>query len=125
MAQVGSWPGVRSTSAECGLGVGLSVDARQVVHLHADGTAELFLTWPVIGRLSKALRDCGRVQMEPGGDWVRMRLESDSDVALLISLASVAIKAITSPTAADGRPRAYRRRPVSGSRAECRVTCRP
>lgn len=93
LARVVSWPGVRRGRAACGLGTALNVDGRQLAHLHADGFAELRLTWPVIGRLRRPLLECGRVQMAPGGDWISVRLDSDSDVDLFTSLASVAIKA--------------------------------
>jgi hypothetical protein len=95
MARVASWPGVRRGRAACGLGTALNVGGRQLVHLHADGFAELRLTWPVIGRLRRPLLECGRVQIAPGGDWIRVRLDTDSDVDLFTSLASVAIKANT------------------------------
>ena len=93
MAGVAAWPGVRRGRAACGLGTALNVDGRQLVHLHTDGVAEVRLTWPVIGRLRRVLLESGRVQMAPGGDWVRIRLDGDCDVDLFTSLASVAIKA--------------------------------
>ncbi|MCO5968684.1 luciferase domain-containing protein [Actinoallomurus soli] len=96
MAQVASWPGVRRGRAACGLGTALKIDGRQLAHVHADGCAELRLTWPVIGRLRRPLLESGRVQLAPGGDWIRVRLDSDGDVDLFTSLASVAIKANTS-----------------------------
>ncbi|WP_345355342.1 luciferase family protein [Actinoallomurus liliacearum] len=96
MARVASWPGVRSGRAACGLGTALKVGGRQLAHVHADGCAELRLTWPVIGRLRRPLLESGRVQLAPGGDWIRVRLDTDGDVDLFASLASVAIKANTS-----------------------------
>ncbi|GAB3987727.1 hypothetical protein GCM10029978_107650 [Actinoallomurus acanthiterrae] len=95
MARVAAWPGVRSGRAACGLGTALNVGGRQLAHLHADGAAELRLTWPVIGRLRRPLLESGRVQMAPGGDWIRVQIDGDSDVDLFVSLASVAIKANT------------------------------
>jgi Family of unknown function (DUF5519) len=93
LSRVAAWPGVRRGRAACGDGTALDVSGRQVVHLHADGVAEVRLTWPVIGRLRRPLLESGRVQMVPGGDWVRLRLDTEGDVDLFASLTSVAIKA--------------------------------
>ncbi|MCW2889474.1 MAG: hypothetical protein QOE54_435 [Streptosporangiaceae bacterium] len=93
IAQVTSWSSVSAGRAECGMGVGLSVNTRQIVHLHSQGGAHVRLTRPVILRMEDALLHSGRVEMEPSEDWVSVRLDSDSDVALLLSLVSVAIKA--------------------------------
>lgn len=102
--QLDAWPAVRAGRAECGLGTGFSAahrSGRQVVHLHGGDEAELRLTRPVIDRLAAALRESGRVSVSPGGDWVRVRLDTESDVRLVMSLASVAIKA-SGPDSPDG-----------------------
>jgi hypothetical protein len=95
--ELDAWPAVRADRAECGVGTGFSAAAQQagaqIVHLHGDDEAELYLTRPVIARLGDVLRKSGRVTVTPGGDWVRVRLDTESDVALVMSLASVAIKA--------------------------------
>jgi hypothetical protein len=95
-AQLDAWPAVRAGRAECGVGTGFAPahrDGAQIVHLHGGDEAELHLTRPVIERLGAVLRESGRVAVSPGGDWVRVRLDTESDVALVMSLASVAIKA--------------------------------
>ena len=66
---------------------------RQILHLHCADEAELYLTWPVIQRMTAVLEDSPQVRFDHGGDWLRVRLYSTSDVALLASLASVAIRA--------------------------------
>lgn len=94
--QLDAWPAVHADRAECGLGTGFAAAHRaggQIVHLHGGDEAELYLTRPVIDRLGAALRESGRVSVSPGGDWVRVRLDTESDVRLVMSLASVAIKA--------------------------------
>jgi hypothetical protein len=94
--QLDAWPAVHAARAECGLGTGFSAAHRaggQIVHLHGGDEAELYLTRAVIARLGDALRESGRVTVTPGGDWVRVRLDTESDVRLVMSLASVAIKA--------------------------------
>lgn len=93
LAQVGSWPGVAVVRADCGLGAALRAGGRQVLHLHGEAEAEFRLTRPVLERLGPALAGCGRVRVRPGGEWVAVRLYTDSDLALALSLTSVAIKA--------------------------------
>ncbi|REE94711.1 luciferase family protein [Thermomonospora umbrina] len=93
MARLESWPSIRRGRAECGDGIGLGAGACQVVHLHSGDQAELLLTGPVIERLREVLVDSGRVTVPPGGDWVRVGLHTDSDVALVVTLASLAIRA--------------------------------
>ena len=55
----------------------------------------MYLTWPVIRRMAAVLADTPQVRFDHGGDWLRVSLYSTSDVALLASLASVAIQAHT------------------------------
>ena|SRR5690349_8832488 len=93
IAEVTTWPAVSASRATCGRGIALSVNSHQIVHLHDPTPAQVRLTRPVIQRMAEALRDSGRVEMEPGADWVSLHLHSDGDVALLVSLVSVAIKA--------------------------------
>jgi hypothetical protein len=113
ISQVTGWPSVSASRAECGMGVGLSVDTHQIVHLHAQGGAHVRLTRAVIVRMEDALLDSGRVEMESGEDWVSVRLDSDSDVALLLSLVSVAIKATAAEPAGVAR-RAAPQCPAAG-----------
>jgi hypothetical protein len=115
IAQVTSWPSVSTGRAECGMGVELTVNTRQIVHLHAQGGAQVRLTRPVIRRMEDALLHSGRVEMEPSEDWVSVQLDSESDVALLLSLVSVAIKA----TAAEP-PGVARRSPPQCPAERCR-----
>jgi hypothetical protein len=90
-----AWPGVTKLRADCGIGLALQVGGNQFVHFHTDDEAELRLTRPVLERLGEALAASGRVAVRPGGEWVAVRLDTDSDMALVVSLASVAIKANT------------------------------
>jgi hypothetical protein len=92
-----TWPALSLGLADCGVGTGFTnVTHRtggQIVHLHGGDEAELCLTWPVVTRLGEALGRSGRVTLVPGGDWVRIRLDTEFDVELAISLTSVAIQA--------------------------------
>ncbi|WP_242894102.1 luciferase domain-containing protein [Actinomadura litoris] len=103
VARLRKWSGVSVGRADCGLGVALCAGHGQFMHLHTGDEAELCLTRPVVDRLGGALADSGRVLVRPGGDWVAVRLDTDSDMAMAVSLASVAIKAHTRP-AARGTP---------------------
>ena len=87
------WPALKVGRADSGAGMGLAAGTLQIVHLHRPDEAELYLTWPVILRLSVALADLGQVRFAPGDDWVRVRLETGNDVTMLMSLVSVAIQA--------------------------------
>ncbi|GAA2444831.1 hypothetical protein GCM10010191_71890 [Actinomadura vinacea] len=100
--RLSAWPGVSKVRADCGVGYALAAKGVQVMHLHTGDEAELRLTRPVVERLGAALADSGRVTIQPGGEWISVRLETGSDIALVVSLASVAIKV---GVAAAGVPR--------------------
>ncbi|WP_131741346.1 luciferase domain-containing protein, partial [Actinomadura roseirufa] len=103
VARLRTWPGVTVVRADCGVGLALCTGTSQIMHLHCEDEAELCLTRPVVERLGAALADSGRVRVRPGGDWVAVRLDTDSDMAMVVSLASVAIKAAADPRPAGGR----------------------
>ncbi|RAY16634.1 hypothetical protein DPM19_00130 [Actinomadura craniellae] len=113
-----AWPGIRVTGAECGVGRGLIFGTQQIVHLHSGDEAELRLVPEIVTRLRDALEDSGRAVVSPGGAWVTVHLDSESDVTLVLTLASVAIKVQTENAAAarqwscgvasDPRDRLYR-----------------
>lgn len=115
-AQLDAWPVMSIGLAECGMGTGFAerLAGTQVVHLHGGDEVELRLTWPVIVRLGDALRECGRVTITPGGDWVRIRLDTASDVELVMSLASVAIKAAPGNVNPAGGPTCHAAVPLRG-----------
>ena len=96
--------------ADCGTGVALAAHGVQVIHLHTGTEAELRLTRPVVDRMGATLAESGQVAILPDGEWVSVRLDTDSDVSLVVSLASVAIKA-----AAASRGAARSRVPCSAA----------
>jgi hypothetical protein len=75
------------------VGVGVGPLTGQILHFHDESYAVLRLTRPVIDRMHEALAHSRRIFMVPGDDWIGIRLETPSDVALLVTLVSVAIKA--------------------------------
>ncbi len=86
-----SWPGVTVREADCGSGAALVFAGCQVAHLHGGGEAELLLGERCAARLGPALAESGRAWAE--GGTVRLRLGGESDVRMLLSLLSLAIKA--------------------------------
>lgn len=93
LEQLRRWPALQVCDSDCGVATGVAVSSGQIVHLHQPDEVRLCLTWPVIQRMSDALTENGQVHLEPDSDWVRVSLDSDGDIGLLISLVSVAIQA--------------------------------
>ena len=73
----------------------------EVVHLHSGDEADLRLTRPFVNRLDSVLSESGQVVTRPGDDWVTVRLDGDADGSLLISLTSLAIRALEEPREAQ------------------------
>jgi hypothetical protein len=88
-----AWPGIQIAGAACGRGVGVSVHARELLHLHTDHEAELFLGESTIKRMHDTLSGTEQVSVRPGNGWIRLRLRYEGDTDLLLALVSVAIKA--------------------------------
>lgn len=98
------WPALRVCRADCGAGIALATSHDvQVVHLLRPDEAELYLTWPATLRLSVALAGYGQVRFGAGDDWVRVRLQTNCEVSVLMSLVSVAIQANTRAAQQDPR----------------------
>ena len=93
LEQLRRWTALEVLGAGRGGGAVLAVQSRQIVRLHPDDEAELRLTWPVIQRLSAALAEGDKLRFAPGSDWIRLWLGCDSDVRMLMLLASVANQA--------------------------------
>ncbi|HEX6526842.1 MAG TPA: luciferase family protein [Streptosporangiaceae bacterium] len=92
LEQLRTWRALELRQGETGITVHRPGSAAHLARLGCRDEAELCLTWPVIQRLSDALAGDGRVRAEPGSDWVRIPLLSDSDVRLLLVLMSLAIR---------------------------------
>ncbi|GAA4235246.1 hypothetical protein GCM10022254_42100 [Actinomadura meridiana] len=91
--QLSGWPSLRMCRAACGRGPAFACGGDQIVHLHGRDQVELYLTWPLVQRMRATFEDWASVLTTPGSGWVRVWLGGDDDVALLVSLVSVAIKA--------------------------------
>lgn len=89
-----NWP-LRVCRADTAPGRALALDRSgvQIAHFHLGNLAEVRLTRATIGRLAPALRESGRVDLVPDGDWVQVHLDTGNDLFLLESLVSLAIQA--------------------------------
>ncbi len=94
------WPGVTVEQADCGQGAALVFTGCQVAHFHGGDEAELLLGTACLVRLTPALSESGRVWIE--GRSVRMLLAGESDVRMVLSLLSVALKACSDERAGNG-----------------------
>ncbi|GKQ38927.1 luciferase family protein [Streptomyces sp. A012304] len=88
-----SWPDLSAGRASCGTGRALRSAHSEIVHFHSGRDVDLHLTVPAIQRIHADLRGSTAVRLIPGSRWVTIRLDCDTDVDLLMSLVSVALKA--------------------------------
>ena len=93
--QLSQWPALEVCRTRGGTGLRVASSAVRVVTLSRPDGAEIRLTWPVIERLSDALTRSGWVWFEPGSDWLKVRLSCSSDLRLLGTLVSLAIRTHT------------------------------
>lgn len=103
------WPAVRRSRSGRGAATTFTVTPRaghtiHLLHLHGHHEAELCLTWPVIERLGDTLRRSGPVRVQPGDDWIRLRLDGESDISLALTLISLAIHAAADAATRTGLP---------------------
>ncbi|MFE9021049.1 luciferase family protein [Streptomyces sp. NPDC007808] len=93
MEQLQVWPDLSSGPTSCGAGRALRSVHSEIVHFHSDRDVDLHLTTSVIGRFHDDLRDSTAIRLVPGSGWVTVHLDCDTDVDLLMSLVSAALKA--------------------------------
>ncbi|MFF3847219.1 luciferase family protein [Streptomyces sp. NPDC002328] len=92
------WPDLSRGRASCGAGRALRSVHSEILHFHSDHDVDLHLTVPAIQRIHRDLRASTAVRVVPGSRWVTVHLDCDTDVDLLMSLVSVALKAhLTAP----------------------------
>lgn len=114
-----SWP-LRECRADWPPGRALALHGLQLVHLHRGDVAEVLLSRQLIGRIATALITSGRVDVRCDTGWVRVRLDTDSDLFLLESLVSLAIQAndpgsVSVRRTAETCPHARRESPEAGA----------
>lgn len=103
MEQLEVWPDLTSGSASCGAGRALRSVHSEIVHFHSDRDVDLHLTAGAIGRFHDDLQESTAIRLVPGSDWVTVHLDCDTDVDLLMSLVSAALKAHQNRPSPAGR----------------------
>ncbi|GAA4083704.1 luciferase family protein [Streptomyces shaanxiensis] len=93
MKQLEVWPDLSSGPASCGAGRALRTVQSEIVHFHSDRDVDLHLTVSAIQRFHDDLRESTAIRLLPGSNWVTVHLDCDTDVDLLMSLVSAALKA--------------------------------
>ncbi|MFI5973484.1 luciferase family protein [Streptomyces sp. NPDC051452] len=105
LAQLATWPDLRQVDPSCGLGQGVSSVQGEIAHFHSDRDVDLRLTDRAVRRFTADFKCSGAIRIVPGSQWLTLRLDAASDVDLLLTLVSVALKAQQAwPDPAD-RPR--------------------
>ncbi|MFC5213811.1 luciferase family protein [Streptomyces coerulescens] len=104
MERLRAWPDLTSGPAGCGAGRALRAVHSEIVHFHSDHDVDLHLTAPAIARFHDDLRDSTAIRLVPGSGWVTVHLDCDTDVDLLMSLVSAALKAHQNLPSPAGRP---------------------
>jgi hypothetical protein len=87
------WPDLMPGPAGCGTGQALRSPHGEIVHFHTGHDVDLHLTDSSLGRWSADLEASTAVRLVPGSRWVTVHLDCDTDVDLLLSLVSMALKA--------------------------------
>lgn len=123
MARLVGWPDLSEARPSCGTGRALRSVGADIAHFHSDRSVDLHLTARTIRRFQDDLRSSTAIRLVPGSHWVTIRLECDSDIDLLMTLVSVALKAhqgqpdsdLASPTRCNGQPTAVLARGPAGT----------
>lgn len=92
MTQLESWPNLISGSPRCAAGRAFGTTGHDIVHFHSADAADLHLTHAAVHRLLPHLQHSTAVRVHPGSSWITVLLDCDADVALLLTLISVALK---------------------------------
>ncbi|MFE9774481.1 luciferase family protein [Streptomyces sp. NPDC005931] len=93
MERLRTWPDLTACAAGCGTGQALRSTRDEIVHFHSGRDVDLHLTRRAIQRFHYDLGGSTAIQLVPGSCWVTVHLDCDTDVDLLLSLVSVALKA--------------------------------
>jgi len=93
------WPDLRTGQASCGTGSALRAGRSEIVHFHSAHDVDLHLTDRALDRFAADLSESTAIRLVPGSRWVTVHLDCDTDVDLLMSLVSMALKAHQAPQA--------------------------
>lgn len=106
MTRLADWPDLVEARPSCGRGRALRTHGAEIAHFHSDRTADVHLSAPAIRRLRGDLKGSTALRLIPGSAWVTVCLECESDIDLLMTLVSVALKAHQGSPAGDPAPSA-------------------
>jgi hypothetical protein len=106
MTRLADWPDLVEARPSCGTGRALRCDGGEIAHFHSGRLADVHLSAPAIWRLRGDLLGSTALRLVPGSAWVTVRLECESDIDLLLTLVSVALKAHQGSAVADPVPSA-------------------
>jgi hypothetical protein len=90
-----TWPGLSAAPAPCGTGTAVLADGEEIAHFHSERQADLNLGRPAIERLHEELGHSTALRLIPGSGWVSVVLGGSRDADLVVTLASVALRAQT------------------------------
>ncbi|MEV8542020.1 luciferase family protein [Streptomyces sp. NPDC051572] len=93
MQRLEGWRDLSAVPASCGTGRALRSAHSEIVHFHSDHDVDLHLTVGAILRFHHDLSESTAIRIIPGSRWVTVHLDCETDVDLLLSLVSVALKA--------------------------------
>jgi hypothetical protein len=106
MTRLADWPDLVEARPSCGTGRALRTDGAEIAHFHSGVMADVHLSAATIWRLRGDLKNSTALRLVPGSAWVTVRLECESDIDLLLTLVSVALKAHHGSPAGDPPPAA-------------------
>ncbi|XUL91014.1 luciferase family protein [Streptomyces galilaeus] len=106
LAQLATWPDLAEAEPSCGVGRALRTAHGEIAHFHSDDHVDLYLTARAIRRFEDHLTAATAVQLVPGSQWVTVRLDTATDVHLLMTLISLALQAHQAWPVPDDVPRA-------------------
>lgn len=93
LRQLEAWPDLTAGPASCGTGRALRTAHSEIAHFHSDHDVDLHLTSRALRRFAADLAESTAIRLLPGSRWVTVHLDCDTDVDLLQTLVSVALKA--------------------------------
>ncbi|MCW5251137.1 MULTISPECIES: luciferase family protein [unclassified Streptomyces] len=88
-----AWPDLTTSRASCGTGRALRSVRDDIVHFHSDRDVDLHLTRRAIQRFHYDLGGSSAIRLVPDSPWATVHLDCGTDIDLLLSLTSVALKA--------------------------------
>ncbi|MEU6682916.1 luciferase family protein [Streptomyces sp. NPDC046832] len=93
LAQLAAWPDLTEARPSCGTGRALRSATAEIAHFHSGRLVDLHLSTRMIQHFESHLSDSSAIRLVPGSHWATISLECDSDIDLLMTLASVALQA--------------------------------